>query len=456
MTMTLSAIAELLNGQLHGQNLEVGTFSIDTRTLQPGDVYIAIRGARFDGHDFITQAIQSGAGAIIAETPYLSALPCICVADTRQALAALATAWRKQADAKIVGITGSNGKTTVKEMTAAILGVNAPVLFTRGNLNNDIGVPLTLFRLQEQHRYAVIEMGANHPGEIAYTSRCAQADVVIITNAGAAHLEGFGNIQGVAETKGEIIETLKQNGIAILNRDDDFYDYWHAVAGNRKTLSFGLTPAADISAKAISSGITDNRFYTVFELTTTSASIPIKLSLAGRHNVLNALAASAAAVALGISPEQIQQGLATLRPITGRLQPLVSKQGNIIIDDTYNANPASLKAGLDVLLACHGEPWLVLGAFGELGPDSLKLHAEMGELIKQMGVVRVFATGADTQATVAAFGENARYFESQSDLITALEQQLPANATLLIKGSRVRKMENVAAACVMISGNNQC
>lgn len=456
MSMLLQTIADVLNGTLSGDNLDAKSFSIDTRTLQVGDVYIAIKGVRFDGHAFIEDAIRAGASALILEQDMPAEVPKIVVADTHAALAQLATAWRKQANVSVVGMTGSNGKTTVKEMTAAILSVDAPVLYTRGNLNNDIGVPLTLLRLQDEHRYAVIEMGANHVGEIAYTSRCTQADVVIITNAGAAHLEGFGSLDGVAKTKGEIVETLKATGTAVLNRDDVYYDYWREVAGDRRTLSFGLQNAADISAQNIQTGINDQQFYTSFDLTVeisgtdsvSTSSIPIKLALAGRHNVLNALAASAAAIALGINLEQIQQGLAQLKPVTGRLQPLVSRLGNIVIDDTYNANPTSLKAGLEVLLACNGEPWLIMGAFGELGPDSVNIHAELGTLIRDMGIKRLFAYGADAQATAAAFGDNGWYFASQDALIAALEQKLTPDVTLLIKGSRAQKMENIAAALI--------
>ena len=283
-------------------------------------------------------------------------------------------------------------------------------LFTQGNLNNDIGVPLTLLRLNEQHRYAVIEMGANHPGEIAYTSNYAQADVVIITNAGAAHIEGFGSLDGVAKAKGEIIQTLKQDGIAVINRDDDYFDYWKSVAGNRKIMSFGLDDGADVTAHAVKTEILNNAFATTFELVTAQGAVDSKLKLAGQHNVVNALAATAACLALGIDLKQIKQGLESVKPVTGRLQPLVSRLGNIVIDDTYNANSASLKAGLDVLANCAGKPWLVLGAFGELGPESPKIHEEMGELIKASGVVRLLAVGSDSTNTVQGLWQRSDFF----------------------------------------------
>jgi UDP-N-acetylmuramoyl-tripeptide--D-alanyl-D-alanine ligase len=461
MNLSLATLAALLAGKLCepatlAETLAATTFSINTRTLQAGDVYIAIKGPVYDGHDFIEQAIQAGALAVIAQRPVSSTVPVIIVNDTRQALAQLAAAWRQHANALIVGVTGSNGKTTVKEMLAAILAVKAPVLYTQGNLNNEIGVPLTLLRLQEAHRFAVIEMGANHVGEIAYTSACAQPDIVVINNVGDAHLEGFGSIDGVARAKGEIIASLKATGVAILNRDDRFYDDWLKLAGNHKSSSFGVNANADFRAEAITTGMLAQAFNTQFTLVTPTDRLRITLHLAGQHNVLNALAASAAASALGIPLEQIQQGLASMQPVKGRMQPLAGQQGNVLIDDTYNANPSSLKAALEVLAACDGERWLALGAFGELGPDSLKLHADLAVLIKNSGVTRLFATGADTQATVNAFGAGATYFAAQEDLINTLKQALSPNITLLIKGSRAQRMENVAIALMDSTGKQSC
>jgi UDP-N-acetylmuramoyl-tripeptide--D-alanyl-D-alanine ligase len=462
MNFSLQAMAAVVNGKLGagntaaGDDLRFSSFSINTRTLQAGDVYIAIKGQVFDGHDFVGEAVQAGAKAIIVQREVTTTIPSIIVNDTQQALAQLATARRQQSQALIVGVTGSNGKTTVKEMLAAILGVYAQVLYTQGNLNNDIGVPLTLLRLQDEHRYGVIEMGANHAGEIAYTSTCTQADVVLITNVGAAHLEGFGSLDGVARAKGEIIATLKDDGVAILNRDDQFYDYWKTLAGLRKNLSCGLSATADFRAEGIMTNVIDYQFKSQFELITPLGNLPISLNLAGGHNVLNVVAASAAAVALGIDLEQIQLGLVGLQPVKGRLQPLVGRLGNILIDDTYNANPASLKVALDVLKGCSGEPWLALGAFGELGADSLSLHADMAADIKSRGVTRLFATGVDAKATVEAFGAGATYFAEQADLIQQLHQELTPNVTLLIKGSRAQHMENVVVALMNATGKPAC
>ncbi|MEQ1528710.1 MAG: UDP-N-acetylmuramoyl-tripeptide--D-alanyl-D-alanine ligase [Methylococcales bacterium] len=454
MNMLLSEIAKVVHGKLVGADLAIAAVSIDTRALQPGQLYVAIKGKNFDGNDFVAAAEQAGAAAALVHEGVSADVPHVVVADTHLALAELAGAWRDQHAAQLhgqpamVGITGSNGKTTVKEMVAAILAVHDPVLFTQGNLNNDIGVPLTLLRLHEQHRYAVIEMGANHIGEIAYTSRYAKADVVIITNVAPAHIEGFGSLDGVAKAKGEIIETLKAQGVAVINRDDVYFDYWQNVAGPRQVRSFGLNPQADVSARAIKTELVNNEFATTFELVTKQETGQGRLKLAGQHNVLNALAATAACLSLGIGLAQILQGLASLKPVTGRLQPLVSRLGNRIIDDTYNANPASLKAGLEVLTTMEGEPWLVLGAFGELGPESATIHKELGDLIKAKGIARLLAVGANAQQAVSSFGPGATFFDDQTALIAALQQELTGKETILIKGSRAQRMENVAAALV--------
>ncbi|MGR9086356.1 MAG: UDP-N-acetylmuramoyl-tripeptide--D-alanyl-D-alanine ligase [Gammaproteobacteria bacterium] len=448
MHLWLSEIAEIVAGRLAGNDMPMRSFSIDTRTLKPGDFYIAIKGENFDGNDFVAQAEQAGAAAAMISRGASASIPHIEVADTRLALAELAGAWRRRAKAAIVGVTGSNGKTTVKEMVAAILSVSGNVLCTRGNLNNDIGVPLTLLRLDEHHRYGVIEMGANHVGEIEFSSRYARADVVIITNAGAAHIEGFGSLDGVAGTKGEIIRTLKQDGVAVINRDDAYFDYWKSVAGSRKVLSFGLNHPADLTAASIKTEIVNGHFSTAFQLVAPQGAARCELRLAGRHNVANALAAAAAATALGVGLDQVVEGLQCVLPVTGRLQPLVGRMGNVVIDDTYNANAASLQAALDVLTHIDGEPWVVLGAFAELGPNSLKIHEEMGESIKKCGVVRLLAIGSDAKATVEKFGKGATFFDSQEELISSLLQELKGHETILIKGSRMRRMENVAAALV--------
>ena len=453
MKMMLSACAAIVQGKLIGKDVAITGVSIDTRVIKADQLYVAIKGHNFDGNDFVEQAEKAGAIAAIVHAGVSSALPHIVVDDTRLALARLAGAWRlslseNERPLSVVGVTGSNGKTTVKEMVAAILAVKDTVLFTQGNLNNDIGVPLTLFRLTEQDRYAVIEMGANHIGEIAYTSNYANADVVIITNAGAAHLEGFGSLCDVAKAKGEIIETLGDKGVAVLNREDAYFDYWKAVAGNRKVISFGLGADADVTAKVTGMGINNNSFISAFNLLTAQGAVEVNLKLAGQHNVLNALAATAATLALGIELEQVKAGLESIKPVVGRMQPLVGHLGNIIIDDTYNANADSLEAGLEALSQLKGRHWLVLGAFSELGSHSAKIHEEIAEVIKSSGVSRIFTVGADTKKTVQAFGLGATYYEKQEDLIAELKQEITGDEVILIKGSRAQRMENVAAALV--------
>ena len=453
MKMMLSACAAIVQGKLIGKDVALTGVSIDARVIKPNQLYIAIKGHNFDGNDFVEQAEKAGAIAAIVHEGVSTLLPHIVVEDTRVALARLAGAWRvslseNENSLSIVGVTGSNGKTTAKEMVAAILGVKDAVLFTQGNLNNDIGVPLTLFRLTEQDRYAVIEMGANHIGEIAYTSHFAKADVVIITNAGAAHLEGFGSLEGVAKAKGEIVETLGEDGVAVLNRDDGYFNYWKSVAGNRKIISFGLSEEADVTAKVTKIGIKNNSFVSTFDLFTAQGTAEVNLKLAGQHNVLNALAAAAATLALGIDLAQVKAGLEGIKPVVGRMQPLVGRLGSTVIDDTYNANSDSLRVGLDVLSQLEGRHWLVLGAFGELGPQSAKIHKGIAEVIKSSGVNRLFAVGADTKNTVQAFGLGATFYEKQEDLIAELKQEIRGDEVILIKGSRAQRMENVAAALV--------
>lgn len=449
MKWLLSDICRAVHGELKGNDINVGGVGIDTRTLRTGDLYIAIAGQQFDGHDFVDKAEQAGACALLVSRPVSSTLPQIRVKDTRLALAELAGYWRRLLPVKVAGVTGSNGKTTVKEMIAAIFATQGETLFTQGNLNNDIGVPLTLLRLNENHRYAVIEMGANHPGEIAFTSRYAGADVSVITNVGAAHIEGFGSITGVANTKAEIIESLAASGIAVLNRDDSFYDFWlNEKVGRRKSVSFGFAPSADVRAENISTRLNGQGFASHFDLVTGEANQNICLQLAGEHNVKNALAAAAVALQFGIDLHAIKKGLEAMKPVTGRMQALLGRNGNIVIDDTYNANPASLKAALDAVTHCQRPVWLALGAFGELGSNSPVLHTEMGEMIKASPVQRLFATGELAKHTVDSFGENGQFFDSQEQLIKTLQQATTGEEIILIKGSRAQKMENVAAALV--------
>ncbi len=446
IVMALAEIADITHGQLIGADITVSGVSIDTRALSSGDLYIAINGEQFDGHDFINQAEENGASALVVARKVVTKLPQVIVEDTRIALAELAGAVRDKAQVKVCAITGSNGKTTVKEMIAAILAVKYQVLFTPGNFNNDIGVPLTLLHLNEQHQFAVVEMGANHIGEIAYSSRHAKPDVAVITNVGAAHIEGFGSIEGVAQAKAEIVQSLSDDGVAVLNADDDFYAQWRAIAGQRKVISFAVEKSADVRAESITAKLEGPQFKMQFELVAGDRRTQISLALAGAHNVLNALAASAACLALGIDLKQIQTGLQQVRPVNGRLQFSETAAGGKIINDSYNANPASLAVALEVLKKCVGELWLALGAFGELGADSAQRHSAMAEQIKKAGVKRLFVVGAMAENTALAFGEGAVYYPRQEDLIAALQDTLRDDVVLLVKGSRAQKMENVVNA----------
>lgn len=447
MQLSLIEIAQAVQGQLLGDDTKITGISIDSRTIKTDELYIALKGKNFDGHSFISAAGQAGAKAVIVEHVCDTPLTQIVVEDSRLALAALAAYWRKSLPLKVVGITGSNGKTTVKEMIASILATQGNTLFTKGNLNNDIGVPLTLLKLDAQHEYAVIEMGANHLGEIAYSSIIAQADVAVITNVGPAHIEGFGSIEAIAAGKGEIIASLGTTGIAVLNRDDKFYEFWRNLADSHKIASFGFNQAADVSAQHISTVLGEQGFETHFQLQAAAASIQIKLMLAGEHNVKNALAAAAATMQLGVGLADIKVGLEQVKPVTGRMQPLRGRKGGVVIDDTYNANPASLKAAL-CTLNHQDSNWLVLGAFGELGDNSSLIHKEMGEMIRTMPVQRLFAVGKFADQTVQAFGAGGQFFDTQEQLIAVLNQEISGKETVLIKGSRLQKMENVVAAMV--------
>lgn len=436
----------LTNTILQGENVTFKGCSIDTRTLKSGNLYVALKGENFDGHDFIDQAIQKNAIGIITEKKLDLNIPQLIVLNTKIALGELASFWRNQLKIKIVAITGSNGKTTTKEMLASILKEQFNILATQGNLNNDIGVPLTLFQLDEKNQYAVIEMGANHPLEIGYLTNIAQPQVTVITNCSPAHLEGFGSIEGVAQTKGEIYQGLSNQGIAIINADDAFSTYWQGLNCGRSILTFGLKKPANITAKDIQyHGLT-----TSFILSTSTEEIEIKLNIAGKHNLMNALAASSCAIALNLDLKIIKQGLEKMQAVNGRLQSISGIKNTTILNDTYNANPASLEAALQVLENCQKPRWVALGNMLELGENAALFHREAGQFAKQIGIDCLVATGELSKNAVEGFGKNGSYFEKQDDLITFLKVNLPENATLLVKGSRGSKMERVVSSLISL------
>jgi len=446
MKARLSEIAGALDGRLSGADAECSDVSIDTRSLAGGELFVALPGEHADGHDFLPQALAAGAaGALVSRDVGAGDLPRVRVADTRRGLGELGLWWRRRHEVAMTAVTGSNGKTTVKEMLSAICRGAGPTLATEGNLNNDLGVPLTLSHLAPGHRYAVIEMGANHAGEIAYLAELAQPQVGVVTNAAAAHLEGFGSLEGVARAKGELFEHLPGDGVAVINADDRFASLWHELAGRRRVISFSLRAPADVTARPDGPGAV---------LETPVGPIRFRPALPGRHNLANAAAAAAAALAMRLGPVHIQHGLENVTPVDGRLRLLKCPAGFEVIDDAYNANPASLAAGIDFLLTRPGEPWLVLGEMAELGGDALSRHADAGRRARRAGVRRLFTIGTPTRAAAEAFGEGAEHFEDQRALIAALRERAHPDVSCLVKGSRRAAMDRVVAALMESNGNN--
>ncbi len=441
MAMQLSEAAGVLQAQYTGPDARFAGISTDTRTLAAENLFFALVGPRFDGHGYVEQARSKGAAAAVVTCPVATLLPLLQVADTQQALGQLARHWRARFSIPVIGITGSNGKTTVKEMIAAILACQGPVLATKGNLNNDIGVPLTLAGLSAEHSSAVVEMGANHAGEIAYLAGLTRPTVAIVTNAGPAHLEGFGSQEGVARAKGELFAALDVDAIAVINADDTFAGLWRELAQEHQIITFGLTSTADVTAS-----YTMDINGTKLELRTPQGSINVHLPLLGRHNVVNALGATAAALAAGASLTQVRQGIEGLGSVSGRLQRKQRRDGGLVIDDTYNANPASMRAAVDVLKEFSGERWLVLGDMGELGDNAAALHTEVGAYVAQAGIDRLFTLGTLAGYAARACGNRAQAFTDINQLLAALEKNLRTEITVLVKGSRSMGMERVVQA----------
>jgi UDP-N-acetylmuramoyl-tripeptide--D-alanyl-D-alanine ligase len=442
MSTMLSAAADAMQGTLYGDDAAYAGVSTDTRTVQAGELFFAISGPNFDGADFVAQAQEKGAAGAVVTSQVPADIAQIAVDDTRIALGRLGTTWRQQQPATVVGVTGSNGKTTLKEMIAACLSRSASTIATAGNLNNDIGMPLMLLRIEPTHRFAVIEMGANHCGEIAYLTSLSLPDVVVITNAGAAHLEGFGSLQGVAEGKGEILQGEKRPLCAVLNADDDYYDYWRPLVDDVAVLSFGLGENADVSA----SDVEADKASTTFRLQLPGEDIVICLPLAGIHNVRNACAAAAVAHFLNVPIADIKAGLESIAPVSGRLQPIAGLNGATLYDDSYNANPVSVTAAGEFVAALDGSNWMVLGDMGELGDDEKALHAQVGEALRDAGIDRVFAVGELSKATVDAFGRGGEWFASMPELIDGVSGELHPHVNVLVKGSRSARMERAVEA----------
>jgi UDP-N-acetylmuramoyl-tripeptide--D-alanyl-D-alanine ligase len=447
MKRTLQDAARLLGARLIGEDRPYQAVSTDSRTLSPGALFIALRGPNFDGADFAAAALARGAvGAIVERVRPQVSMPQIQVPDALKALQLLAKGWRADFSIPVVGVGGSNGKTTAKEMTAAILSRRGPCLATQGNLNNHIGVPLTLLRLAPSHRSAVVEMGANRVGDVAELVELATPTIGFITNAGAEHLEGFGDLDGVARGEGEMVAGLKPDATAIINADDAYADYWRSVASAARIISFGVRGAADFAAADIVQAIERGEFATRFTLKCPLGDCAIVLKAGGAHNISNALGAASAASAAGASLEEIAAGLADFRAVSGRLQLKPGLRDSWIIDDSYNANPSSVRAGLDVLRSVSGAAWLVLADMAELGEHTSDSHAELGRYARACGVKRLFACGPQSSRAVETFGSGGEWFPDVQALIRRLQAEIAPGVTVLIKGSRVNKLERVVQA----------
>ena len=473
MTLTLSQLAKALNTSLSGVDCVFSQVSINTRTMNKGDLFIAIKGDNFDAHHYIQEAIKKGACAIVLEDNKLIdtltiRVPYLVVLDSRIALGQIASLWRNTLSLPIVAITGSCGKTTVKEMITAIFKqAKEPILATKGNLNNNIGVPLTLMRLDEKQQMAVIEIGANHGGEIDQLVQYVAPDVAVITNAAHAHIEGFGSLEGVAHAKAEIYNGIKECGTAVINADDEFSDYWlnycqtHLQKKLLQCLTFGLDQDADISAdyKQSPDG-------TDLTLQTPKGNINVMLKHYGKHTVYNALASSAVALSVGCTLTHIKQGLEAFNNISGRLEQKQGIADTLIFDDSYNANPDSVRAGIDALQQLEGHTFVILGDMGELGQQSESLHYQLGLDMAKMGVTKLLTLGHDSEATCKGFlsikKDQATHFFKKEALIDDVKNYLyhrlksnkKSKINMLVKGSRSMSMETIVDQLLLKESNN--
>jgi UDP-N-acetylmuramoyl-tripeptide--D-alanyl-D-alanine ligase len=442
---TLAQFAADCGGVLHGEDRDYSSVCIDTRKLTAGELFVALRGPNFDANAFIAEAQKRGAAGAVAEVISSDGLPIILVDDGLAALQRAACSHRRRYAGTLIGVAGSNGKTTTKEMLASILARRAPTLATAGNLNNHIGVPLTLLRLETQHRHAVIEMGANHPGDVTELAGFAQPSIGLVTNAGAEHLEGFGSLEAAARAEGELFAALPADGVAVLNVDDPFAGLWRDMTVAR-IVTFGLGSKADFSARDIHTSSDRQGFATRFVMHTPQGMVDIELALAGKHNVINALGAAAAAVTAGATLEHVAAGLAAMRPVAGRLQWRGTTCGASLIDDSYNANPSSMQAAIDVLANQSARRWLVIGDMGELGDFAIEAHREAGRYARAHGVERLFAFGSLAALAAESFGTGATLHTEIEDLIAAVRAELASDVCLLVKGSRSNRLERLVQA----------
>jgi len=447
--MSVREASAAIGAKTFGGDARFVSVSTDSRTLARGALFVALRGDHFDGHRFLDAARERGAAAAMVDeeagqTAESAHLPLLVVGDTRVSLGRLAAKWRERFDIPLVAVTGSNGKTTVKEMIAAILRAHfgdARVLATEGNLNNDIGLPLTLLRLGESHRAAVVELGMNHPGETAELAAIASPTVALVNNAQREHQEFMKDVAAVAREHAAVFGALRPGGVAVVNADDEFAGYWRGLLAGRRVHDFGIDRPAQVGGRRALA-----HFGSRIELRTPEGEVTFDLRASGGHNALNACAAAACALAAGASLDSVAKGLAAFRPVSGRMQRLASRSGASLIDDSYNANPDSVRAAIDVLAAEPGTKFLLLGDMGEVGERGVEFHREIGRYARERGIDRLYAAGALCRAAVEAFGEGARHFAAVEDLIAAAQKEIVANAAALVKGSRFMRMERVVQA----------
>ena len=438
--MKLSEVAKIVHSDLVGQDAEFKDVSTDTRSIQSGNLFIALRGPNFDANNFVNKAEAQGAVGAIVSRIVATTLPLICVNNTLEALVQLARHQREQINIPIISVTGSCGKTTTCALLASVFQQCGNVLVSKKSFNNHIGLPLTLLQLHHNHSYAIFELGANHPGEIAFLSKLVRPSVTIITNAGLVHLKGFGSLEGVAKAKSEIFEGLTLDGTVIINNDDHFTQFWHRLSGSREVFTFGVDQPADIMAKNIMINV-DGRL--IFRLILPDSQIEIQLPLIGVHNIANALASAAAAYVQKLPLSAIKTGLESVTPVNRRLVEQKGYQDAIIIDDSYNANPLSVSAAIAVLAKRPGHSILVLGDMLELGEDDKKLHWDIGKRALESGINQLYCYGILTKHTVNAFGKSAYHFNDQYRLLSALKNDLNAHVVVLIKGSLSMRMDNI-------------
>lgn len=450
---SLQQAAAWVGGPLQGGSAEVTEVVIDSRRVRPGALFVALRGDRCDGHDFLPQAQGAGAVGALVERLIPSPLPQILVEDCRRGLGRLAASWRGQLPGKLIALTGSNGKTTCKALITAILAQVGPVRATEGNLNNDVGMPLSLLGMKDEE-HLVLELGANHRGEIAYLTEIARPALGLITNAGRAHLEGFGSPEGVASAKGELAASLPEGATLVIPADSPWSPLWRGLAGDRPLVTFGLSADATVRADpaAVASVWDAAGFRTEFLGETPWGRIPLGLGLLGLHNVRNALAAVAVAGTLGVNPAAIERGLAAVRPVSGRLQPRLGRGGVRLIDDSYNANPESVGAAIEVLAGLPGRRWLVLGDLAELGPTAKELHEAIGLRAREVGLDRLAGVGRLSALAAGAFGPGGLSFPDREALLAGLAAGLDAGDLVLVKGSRSAGMDRVVEALAAEAG----